>query len=565
MEIILLLDPALHSVFRQDRHNRQSASPLRRRHKRRVGCTSSALDANVALDSSWHANLWIYRASGTLSPIPNAKSHEGSWVPQNSKETIDSGNGHGRFSWKMATLVSFLLLLPCFWQSRIQSIDLSSHIYNTWLASLIAQKQAPGLWIARQSSNVLFDLMLAWLFPFFGAAVAQKIAVGTAVLIFSWGAILLISRGRPKNWWFLLPSVAVFSYGFIFHAGFFNFYLGMGICFWYLAFVLSGGWRIRCLVTPLLLLAWTAHPMPVVWAVGLALYIAVAERLPPQGRLLLLTAGAAAMVEVHFLLVTRYQCIWSLDQAWFATGAKQLMLFGRMYEIPCWLFLAAWAMLFWRHAIACRWRNVALDMGFQLWLLTTIAVVMIPAAIAFPLYAAPFNFVSLRLSLAAGIMLGAFLGDVQPKGHERVILTLGALIFFGLVFRDARKLNLMEDKLDAALEQVPAKSRVIGILRVPSRDFSPAEHAVDRACIGRCFSYANYEPSTGQFRVRAEAGNPIVMADYADVYSVELGRYRVQAGDLPVFLIYLCGPDRQQVCSRELHGGEVVGSVARAN
>lgn len=71
------------------------------------------------------------------------------------------------------------------------------------------------------------------------------------------------------------------------------------------------------------------------------------------------------------------------------------------------------------------------------------------------------------------------------------------------------------------------KARVIVILRVPSRDFSPAEHVVDRACIGRCCSYANYEPSTGQFRVHAEAGNPIVMADYADVYSVEMGIYRV--------------------------------------
>jgi len=28
-------------------------------------------------------------------------------------------------------------------------------------------------------------------------------------------------------------------------------------------------------------------------------------------------------------------------------------------------------------------------------------------------------------------------------------------------------------------------------------------HSVDRACIGHCFSYSNYEPSSGQFRVRA--------------------------------------------------------------
>ena len=90
-------------------------------------------------------------------------------MQQNSREAIDPGDGmHKRISWKIAMPVSLLLLIPCFWQSRIESIDLSSHIYNTWLASLIVQKQAPGLWIAHQWSNVLFDLMLAWLFPLCG-------------------------------------------------------------------------------------------------------------------------------------------------------------------------------------------------------------------------------------------------------------------------------------------------------------------------------------------------------------------------------------------------------------
>ena len=30
-----------------------------------------------------------------------------------------------------------LLLIPCFWQSRLQMSDLESHIYNAWLAELI--------------------------------------------------------------------------------------------------------------------------------------------------------------------------------------------------------------------------------------------------------------------------------------------------------------------------------------------------------------------------------------------------------------------------------------------
>src|SRR5260370_39294574 len=42
-------------------------------------------------------------------------------------------------------LSSILLLVPCFWQSRLQAGDLSSHIYNAWLAQVIETRQRPGL------------------------------------------------------------------------------------------------------------------------------------------------------------------------------------------------------------------------------------------------------------------------------------------------------------------------------------------------------------------------------------------------------------------------------------
>ena len=125
---------------------------------------------------------------------------------ENSRGAHESGPRlHPRFSWGTTLLVSLVMLLPCVWQSRIQSIDLSSHIYNAWLASLIAQNQAPGLWLAHQANNVLFDLLLAGLLPYFGAAATQQIAVGLAVLVVSWGAILLISHRRPE----LVVRVAV--------------------------------------------------------------------------------------------------------------------------------------------------------------------------------------------------------------------------------------------------------------------------------------------------------------------------------------------------------------------
>ena len=73
--------------------------------------------------------------------------------------------------------ISLLLLAPCYWQPRIQAGDLSSHIYNSWLAQLIESGRAQGLMVKQQTTNVLFDLILSGLFKAFGAEAAQRIAV----------------------------------------------------------------------------------------------------------------------------------------------------------------------------------------------------------------------------------------------------------------------------------------------------------------------------------------------------------------------------------------------------
>src|SRR5581483_3898532 len=57
-------------------------------------------------------------------------------------------------------LLSPLVLIPCFWHRRIEAGDLGSHLYNAWLAQLIAKGQAPGLYVVRQWNNVLADLSL---------------------------------------------------------------------------------------------------------------------------------------------------------------------------------------------------------------------------------------------------------------------------------------------------------------------------------------------------------------------------------------------------------------------
>src|SRR5437763_1344621 len=83
---------------------------------------------------------------------------------------------------------SVLLLIPCFWQSRLQMGDLESHLYNAWLAQLIETGRTAGLAIVPQKTNVLFDWILSALFRAFGAGPAQRISVAFSVLVFAWGA-----------------------------------------------------------------------------------------------------------------------------------------------------------------------------------------------------------------------------------------------------------------------------------------------------------------------------------------------------------------------------------------
>jgi len=56
------------------------------------------------------------------------------------------------------TVISLLLLAPCFWHRRIETGDMPSHAYNAWLAQLIERGDAPGLYIVRQWNNVMTDL-----------------------------------------------------------------------------------------------------------------------------------------------------------------------------------------------------------------------------------------------------------------------------------------------------------------------------------------------------------------------------------------------------------------------
>src|SRR5579863_3387775 len=186
--------------------------------------------------------------------------------------------------WTRVAGISAALLLPCFWHRHVEAGDLGSHLYNAWLAQLIEKGQAPGLYLAHQFSNVLFDFSLLHLANILGFWLAEKIAVSGCVLIFFWGVFALVSAVADDPQWILMPCIATLAYGYAFNMGFMNYYLSLGLG----AFCLSLVWPVTawegkeadCIIAAaLLILAWLAHPIGALWVLTTIAYLAARHQL----------------------------------------------------------------------------------------------------------------------------------------------------------------------------------------------------------------------------------------------------------------------------------------------
>jgi hypothetical protein len=82
-------------------------------------------------------------------------------------------------------------------------------------------------------------------------------------------------------------------------------------------------------------------------------------------------------------------------------------------------------------------------------------------------------------------------------------------------------------------------------------------HMVDRACIGHCFSYANYEPCTLDFRLKATERNYAVTANCDDSFAMQTGTYIVEPDDPALAQVNIC-PGNQVVVTN-LYPGQLAG------
>jgi hypothetical protein len=462
-------------------------------------------------------------------------------------------------AWKVAA-VSAALLAPCFWNSRIQAGDLGSHAYNAWLAQLIEQGKTENLAVASQHTNVLFDRMLGWLWNVLGANGAQQAAVAVAVLVFSWGAFAFVSAAAGRMAWDTLPWIAMLSYGWVFRMGFFNYYLSAGLTFVAAAVFWRGGRR-RWIVAAVLAVAAVAHLVPVALAAGVAGYSLISRKTTAHP-FLAPGVGCAVIVLGCKIGTWLFPTIGWRPSVLKLFGADQVWFFAVRYMGLMGLMLLIWlAQLF----VAAR-REGGLELAkkvpFQVFCLLTLAIALMPGSVLLPGYAHYLTYMPERLSLLAGVGACAALAG---RGVPRPLLAatgIAAIAFFVWSWRDERALDLFEDQVEVAAGKLVGLPRVVlGVNQAVTRG-DPIGHSMDRACIGRCFSYANYEPSSGHFRVRLVGPSPQV-AGFDDVAAIGKGQYRVKERDTPLWVIEACGASREALCSRELRAGDVVPMTFR--
>lgn len=351
-------------------------------------------------------------------------------------------------------LISLLLLLPVYWQPRVQGGDLSSHFDNAWLTQRIESGRMQGQAATNGATNILFDVLLSGLNRVGGAEFAQRMAVSLAVLTFVWGAFAFVTVVGGRRPWHLMSCIAMLAYGWVFHMGFYNFYLSLGLCFWALSVVWNPTPR-RILAAALLLaLGFLSQSLPVVWTLGLLAYAWLAGRVAARRRVYITAGWLLAMVLLHALSSGNVFSQWSVEQVAWTTGADQVWVFDGKYYFVLIGLLLVWGLLFIDLLRESGARYVVSGIPFQLCLIGASAVFILPTTVLLPGFQHALVYNAERMSLGVGICVCALLAAARPRAFEKYAMALVALVFFAFLYVDERALNSFQDRMSDTVAQL---------------------------------------------------------------------------------------------------------------
>ena len=455
--------------------------------------------------------------------------------------------------------ISLALLIPCVWQDHIQAGDLSSHLYNAWLAGQIESGAVTGLTVVPQSTNVLTDWVFERLIYGTGPVAAERLVSVAAVLIFFWGAFFAVEVTTGRRPWLFSPVLAMLSYGLVFHFGFVNFYVSVGLCLW----ILGLGWnfsRKRALAAvPLAILAWTAHALPLIWVGSILAYVHIVRRIPSPWRIAAPLGGVAILAVIRSFIMSHYPYRWSSEQALSISGiggmvgVEQFWLYDSKYLFVSSAVFIVLLVLFLERLDQ---GGMITDPIVHLWSLHVAALVLLPSAFQLPQYHQMLAYIPQRISLLTGIFFIMMVGRARYGRGITRFTTLIATVFFTCLYLDGLAFNRVENEVAGLAAKLPPGQRVVAALGDSGAYINPIGHIADRVCIGHCFSYGNYEPATQQFRIRITGPNRVIASDMKVVQEIEEGQHIVTSAEDPVYSVCPFEQDREHFYLRLIHAGE---------
>lgn len=460
-------------------------------------------------------------------------------------------------------LVSLLLLLPCFWTGRVHAGDLSSHSYNAWLTLVVERSPVEGLAVVRVWTNWVFDVLLTETIRFAGVAWAERIGASVCVLALFWGSFAFIAAITGVRPWRSAPIVAALAYGWLFHVGLMNYMLGLGLGLGAAALWLRLNGARRLAAIPLFALSLASHAFAFVPAAACAVWFAVAPRLRARMRrcilaAMVLLAGAARLglsISGHVVANPGLPDVSGLGQ--FVVVSPDVSLAAVLVFVP--LLIPVIAAL--EKEGLKQFATTPIG-GFTLASMAVVA--LIPFGVSLPLYAIPITALGQRLSFLVVVGLLSFDALSAPPRAVTACSWLGVIAFFSCLWWHGRQFDTLEAQLRNVLLSAPEGSRVIWNVDSGTTRAGQFAHMIDRACIGHCWSYGNYEPSSQAFPLRAVTRNPVVISDADRQRSLEAGTFSVEAMDLPLHVVEYRAGRETPFTIREATAGETI-AVQRVN
>jgi hypothetical protein len=307
-----------------------------------------------------------------------------------------------------------------------------------------------------------------------------------------------------------------------------------------------------------------AHPIGFVLFVAIAFYVSLWRLLPRWTRLVLPAMVAISAVSMRFYFAGHdaLAATWRSEGFLQLLGQDQLNLFGHRYVLLSGIAVA-WGIVCLLAAIydwisRAKKPSPVLRLAIELYLLAVIVTFCLPENFRVGLYAGWIGLLVSRLTLVTavfGLLVLASLRLPRWSTHGNVLC---ALLFFLFLYQDTGKLDRMEASARSLVQLLPMGTRVVAVANPPDDwRIQFIYHSIERACIGRCFSFANYEPSSLQFRVRALPGNYFVTTSVDQSDDMSSGDYIVRKEDLPLTSIYQCDDsDFTQLCALPLREGQ---------